>query len=193
MARGGRGVHHQAHRKPDLTGIISAAEKTDLLTLVTAITGKLDGEISSIFDATTVTSLPFENGHHHWLSRSLFQPHNKENVPPSSKLAPLAWGDGPGSYSGTHQPVNKQEKETLPPQLRELKKEALGYYRKWQTVILQRLRDMQVRESNIPPNSVRGRGRGVRGAIRGRGNFRGDFSTRPPTHATGSTVLPPIP
>ena len=42
MPRGGRGGHQHSSRKPvDLTGVVSLAEKNDLLTLVNAITEKL--------------------------------------------------------------------------------------------------------------------------------------------------------
>lgn len=68
------------------------------------------------------------------------------------------------------------------PQLRELKKEALIFFRKWQSIFLQRLRDISVMEPNGSQSNSRGRGRGTARAARGgrvarggRGGGRGDI------------------
>lgn len=79
----------------------------------------------------------------------------------------------------------------MTPQLRELKKEALLFFRKWQTTVLQRVRDVIVNDPNAPTTSFRGRGRGFRGAARGarggrggRGGGRGGL-----TLATGTSPI----
>lgn len=172
MARGGRGGGQQPLRRPvDLTGTISAAERNDLVTLVNAITEKVHNSISSIFDSPPVTPIQGENDHHHWLMLSLL--HRKENKPSHHGFHHKKTGEIPKSYDKTHQTIEKEEKEAMTPQLRELKKEALLFFRKWQTTVLQRVRDVIVNDPNAPTTSYRGRGRGFRGAARGARGGRG--------------------
>ncbi|KAM0486124.1 hypothetical protein ACHAPX_000826 [Trichoderma viride] len=111
-------------------------------------------------------------------------------------------------FDKTHDIIEKEEKEAMTPQLRELKKEALIFFRKWQTIVLQRVRDIAVSDQPGPQLSIRGRGRGMRGMPRGRGGGgRGGGLMRSPlTLATGpprapsnypdrslATQFPPIP
>ncbi|CAM1503862.1 Fc.00g014530.m01.CDS01 [Cosmosporella sp. VM-42] len=172
MARGGRGGGQQQPRRPvDLTGVITAAERNDLATLVNAITEKIHNGISSIFDSPPVTPVQIEHGHHHWLSLSLM--HRKENRPSSLPSQNNKSGQPSKTYAKTHQIIEKEEKEAMTPQLRELKKEALVFFRKWQTNVLQRIRDVNVNDPNSPQGSFRGRGRGFRGARGARGGRGG--------------------
>ncbi|CAJ0551720.1 Ff.00g056990.m01.CDS01 [Fusarium sp. VM40] len=193
MGRGGRGS--PVPRRPvDLTGNLSVAERNDLTTLITAITEKLHNDISVIFDSPPVTPTlgdVGDIGHHHWLALSL-QTNGKENVKPRSpslgKVVPkVAAASQPST--NTTQPTDKEGSETITPQLRELKKEALIFFRKWQSIFLQRLRDISVTEPTAPQSNMRGRGRGnmrgVRGgrvARGGRGGGRGGLAltTGPP-------------
>lgn len=187
MGRGGRGS--PVPRRPvDLTGNLSVAERNDLTTLITAITEKLHNDISVIFDSPPVTPTlgdVGDIGHHHWLALSL-QTNGKENVKPRSpslgKVVPkVAAASQPST--NTTQPTDKEGSETITPQLRELKKEALIFFRKWQSIFLQRLRDISVTEPTAPQSNMRGRGRGnmrgVRGgrvARGGRGGGRGGLA-----------------
>ena len=186
MPRGGRGGHNQPPRRPvDLTGTISLAEKNDLCTLVNAITEKIHKEISNIFDAPPLHLVENEQGHNHGLLRSLLHRDDKENKPPSYQPSSMAKGDGSKTYIKTHEIIEKEEQEALTPQLKELKKEALVFFRKWQNSILQRMRDINVNDPAQLQNNVRGRGRGMRGSpSRGRGG-RGAASPRARTLATG--------
>jgi hypothetical protein len=187
MGRGGRGS--PVPRRPvDLTGNLSVAERNDLTTLITAITEKLHNDISVIFDSPPVTPTlgdVGDIGHHHWLALSL-QTNGKENVKPrspsSGKGVPKVAAASQPSASAT-QPTDKEDSETITPQLRELKKEALIFFRKWQSIFLQRLRDISVTEPTVPQSNMRGRGRGnargVRGgrvARGGRGGGRGGLA-----------------
>lgn len=191
MARGGgRGGHpHPPRRQIDLTGTLSIAEKNDLMTLVNAITEKMCNEISTIFDSPPVSPVVGEHDHHNWLSLPLLHRRNrKENTIPNSQT--LQKGESSDSYKMAHNVIEKEEKEAMTPQLRELKKEALAYFRKWQASLLQRLKDIGVNDiqaAQAPQGSFRGRGRGnpIRAVFRGRGGRGGRASRGPLTLATG--------
>ena len=190
MPRGGRGGHPHPPRRPvDLTGAISQAEKNDLVTVVNAITEKMHNDISKIFDSPPVSPVSTDQGHHHWLSLPLLHrkdaTEDKENMPPSSY--PLQQiGEGSASYRNAHKIIEKEEKEAMTPQLRELKKEALAFFRKWQAVILQRIRDISISDPQSAQGGFRGRGRGVpRAGIRGRGGRGGKTGRGGLTLATG--------
>ncbi|KAI9158450.1 membrane protein [Paramyrothecium foliicola] len=125
MARGGRGGNQQAMRRSvDLTGIISLAEKNDLITLVNAITEKMHNDISTIFDSPPVAPLRGAHGHHHWLSLPLLHRHEKKMQAALDSHV----GDGSKTYDKAHHIIEKEETDAMTPQLRELKKEALGFY-----------------------------------------------------------------
>lgn len=172
-SRGGRGGHPNGTRRPvDLTGCVTLPEKNDLTTLVSAITEKMHNDISNIFDSPPVSPVSQETSHHHWLSLPLLHRRAKENVPPSSQTYQQA-GSSSKSYNKAHTSIEKEEKESITPQLRELKKESLAFFRKWQATLIQRLRDVNVTDPNAAQGNTRGRGRGgFRGAFRGR-NDRG--------------------
>lgn len=190
MGRGGRGGGQQAPRRPiDLTGTISIAEKNDLNLLVNAITEKLARDISNIFDSPPLTPIENEHGHHHWLSLSILHCKEKENRPPSSLSQPSLNGGASKPYIQAHQIIEKEEKEAMTPQLRELKKETLVVFRKWQAAILARLRDVVVNDIPTAPVNLRGsRGRGYRGGGRGRGGRGGSNARGTLTLTTGKIL-----
>ncbi|EHK49042.1 hypothetical protein TRIATDRAFT_163579, partial [Trichoderma atroviride IMI 206040] len=202
------GSTHGQRRPVDLTGILSIAEKNDLVTLVNAITERMARDISNIFDSPPVAPLQSDHDHHHhhWLLLSLH--HQKQHKPTSHSLMGIKRIGSSKPFDKTHDIIEKEEKEAMTPQLRELKKEALIFFRKWQTIVLQRVRDIAVSDQPGPQLSIRGRGRGIRGMPRGRGvGGRGGGMMRSPlTLATGpprapsnyvdrslATQFPPVP
>ena len=194
MARGSRGGHsHQTRRPVDLTGCISQAEKNDLTTLVNAITEKMHNDISIIFDSPPVSPVLAEKGHHHWLWLPLLhRDENKENIPTSSRMFQRGTGN-PVPYKKAHSIIKKEEKEAMTPQLGELKKEALAFFRKWQTAVLQRIRDINVSDPQAAQGNSRGRGRGlIRGGTRGRGGRGGKTGRGGLTLATGKGPSTPL-
>ncbi len=171
MPRGsGRGGHH-SRRLIEIQDTISVAEKKDLLTLVSAITDRQHNAISNIFDSPPVTPIDNHQGHHHWLAMPLHcKKESKLNILPSLhkyKASPEA-----SKYANAHDIIEKEEKEAMTPQLSELKKEALTAFKKWQALLLQRLRDINVTEPQLPQAQGATRGRG-RGGPRGGAGFRG--------------------
>ncbi|KAK7430531.1 hypothetical protein QQZ08_002823 [Neonectria magnoliae] len=166
MARGGRGGSQQPVRRPvDLTGIISIAERNDLATLINAITEKIHDGIINVFDSPPVTPIQDAHNQHHWLSLSLLsksQPGHPNNISQAKRASVV-----PNPCCKTLQVDGKESStEAIPPQLQELRKEALVFFRKWQTAVLYRVRDISVTDTTGPQPSFRGRGRGFRG-VRG--------------------------
>lgn len=80
----------------------------------------------------------------------------------------------------------------MTPQLSELKKEALAAFKKWQTLVLQRLRDITVNDPQSTQTVARGRGRGGRGGggFRGRGGRGGGIGRGGLTIGTGKDLKP---
>ncbi|KAG6008209.1 hypothetical protein E4U21_004808 [Claviceps maximensis] len=195
MARGSRGTGHQTARRPvDLTGIISPAEKNDFVMLVSAITENMHRDISNTFDSPPVRPIRGETEQHHWLSLPLLRRRgsNKENLSALNIFREKSRGLSTTNYKKTHQFVEDEQNEDMTPQLRELKKEALAYFRKWQSSVLLRLREINVNESipYVPGSRARGRG-GVRGGYRaGRGGRGGRGGTIVSTLATGPPRAP---
>ncbi|PHH85577.1 hypothetical protein CDD83_219 [Cordyceps sp. RAO-2017] len=148
MGRGGRGSGHASFRRlADLTGLVSIAERNDLTTLVSAITEKMHDDISTIFDSPPASAALAQHErlhhhhhnkqhHHHRFSLAIFNCHaaDKENdaLAASASQSNLG-GDGSKTYAKAHQIVEKEEAEAMTPQLGELKKEALLFFRKWQS------------------------------------------------------------
>lgn len=191
MGRGSRsGGQHAARRPVDLTGIISVAERNDFITLVNAITENMLKDMSDMFDSPPIRPVQGEPEHHNWMSLSLLphQESNKENFPGSStencrdRLA----GSDSTTYNSTHDIVKKEESDAMTPQLRELKKEALSFFRKWQSLVLQRLREISINDAASCPNGSRGRGRATRGPRGGRGIRGGRSNQAALTLATGN-------
>ncbi|KAG5971401.1 hypothetical protein E4U56_006810 [Claviceps arundinis] len=176
MGRGSRGSGHQTARLPvDLTGIISSAEKNDLITLVNAITETMHRDMSNMFDSPPVRTICEETEQDHWLSLPLRRRRgsNKENLSVLGKFRESLNGSPSATYEKAHRTIEKEENEAMTPQLRELKKEALLYFRKWQGSVLQRLREIIVNESVPYASGSRTRRRGVRGGNRGGRSDRG--------------------
>ncbi|KAJ6783567.1 hypothetical protein PWT90_09829 [Aphanocladium album] len=198
MGRGGRGAHAPLRRIADLTGVLSATEKSDLIILVTAITEKMYRDINSLFDSPQIPPLEGEGRVRNWLALALRQHEisDKENATPPSSFA----NKPVGSIVRKHSIHQGDADEELPSQLQELKKEAIAFFRKWQASLVQRLRDMAVTTMDEEFAS-RGRGRGFRGAPRGRGgrggkaNFRGvptvvpNALPRPPPNHVDPTLV----
>ncbi|RCI16514.1 hypothetical protein L249_2414 [Ophiocordyceps polyrhachis-furcata BCC 54312] len=189
MGRVSRGSGHPTFRRhTDLTGLISLAERNDLTTLVSAITDKMHNDISCIFDSPPVTPVLDHHDHHHWLSLALFKCAIVES---DAKSSPQISGDGSKAFAKAHKIVVKEEAEAMTPQLRELKKEALLFFRKWQTALLQRTREIHITDPTAPQGNPRprgARGRGVRPGVRpgiGRGGLT--LATGPPR--APSTVM----
>ncbi|KAM5384302.1 hypothetical protein ACJZ2D_001607 [Fusarium nematophilum] len=199
MGRGGRGGSMAPRRPVDLTGVLSVAERNDFVTLITAITETLHNNISLIFDSPPVTPVlgdSGDTGHHHWLSFSL--QNGKENIQPraSSQVHKPAQAYQPSKK--TTEATDKEDPETITPQLKELKKEALIFFRKWQAIVVQRFRDISVMDTNTPQANVRGRGRGSPRGMRGGRASRGARGGRgglamPLTLATGPPRAPSNP
>ncbi|KAJ3496805.1 hypothetical protein NLG97_g2381 [Lecanicillium saksenae] len=182
MGRGGRGAHAPLRRIADLTGVISATEKTDLIVLVTAITEKMYRDINGLFDSPQVPPLEGEGPIRNWLTLALRQHENsdKENAAP-----PNSFANRPARSAVRKPSVHQDDADAeLPSQLQELRREAVAFFRKWQASLLQRLRDLAV--TTVEEDfASRSRGRGYRGAPRGRGGRGGKPNGR------GSTVVIP--
>ncbi|KAG6025977.1 hypothetical protein E4U41_001385 [Claviceps citrina] len=194
MGRGSRGNGHQTARRPvDLTGIISLAEKNDFVTLVNAITESMHRDVSNMFDSPPVRPIRGDTEQHHWLSLPLLRRRgsNKENVLARDTFRENSHASSSPTYKKTHQIIEKEEHEAMTPQLRELKKEALAYFGKWQGNVLQRLREIHVNDSVPCVSGSRTRGRGVRGGYRAaRGGRGGRGGTVASTLATGPPRVP---
>lgn len=188
MARGRGGGNHSQRRAVDLTGIISIAERNDLETLVKAITERMARDISNIFDSPPVAPIQGDHGHHKWLLLPLLHHKQNRSASHSHSLMGLIHANSLNTYDKAREIIEKEEKQAMTPQLRELKKEALGFFDKWQSIVLLRVKNVAVNDQQCFQGSSRGRGRGLRGAPRGRGGGiggRGGGIIRPQTLATG--------
>lgn len=190
MPRGsGRGGHgHSARRPVDLTGILSVAERNDLSTLVIAITERMHTDISATFDSPVVTPIDAGNGHHNWLTLPLLCHKEGKKDISSVNSKPKHPKKRGKTYNKVYSTIEREEEEAMTPQLGELKKEALTFFRKWQSLILQRMKDVAVTEPKASHPGGRGRGRGFRGddSFRGRGGRGGKAGRGGLTLATGS-------
>ncbi|KAF4123815.1 Protein of unknown function (DUF726) [Geosmithia morbida] len=160
MARGSRGAASEQIRRPiDLSGHISANERNSLTVLVTAITDRMDQQISDIFDSPPVA--PDLRGEaYNWLLFSLTE---HRPLPRNSKDTEKQYSNALKNKKA-HEKCPVVEERSKGPQLQELKKEALASFLKWQGNLLQRIWDIDVRElpSSFqgPSGKPRGRGRG---------------------------------
>lgn len=198
MGRPSRGNGHQAARRPvDLTGILSVAEKNDFITLVNAITEKMHKDMSNMFDSPPVRPVQDEHELHHWLSLPLLhrRESNKENACTIDTFRGNSSNASSTTYAKTGQINEREESEAMTPQLRELKKEALAFFRKWQGNVLQRLKEIHVNDATSFPSVSRGRNRGARGAYRadraGRAGRGGRGGRGGPVALTLATGKPP--
>ncbi|KJZ80415.1 hypothetical protein HIM_00265 [Hirsutella minnesotensis 3608] len=200
MGRGSRGGGYQPFRRQaDLTGVITAVEKNEVNVLVCAITEKMHDDISVNFDSRSASPLPDEQGGHHQLSLAIYhrQGENKEDKAPEPISSPSKTaGAQSKSYARAHETLEREERETMTPHLRELRKEAIDSFRKWQGEIIRRTREMFVREAPGPQNAFRGRGgRAQRGGSRGntaRGGAITGRSSRGPFDDSPSSFQKPL-
>jgi hypothetical protein len=205
----------------DLRGVLSLAERDDLANLVLRILDRMGRQFTDAFDSRPVTPVETDNPNHGWIalplqnrgnvkavvgfpnspSSSLGEASNPNssnaNVSTSSNTAHDKTASRPGpsnghSYSRAHQIIEKEENEAMTPQLKELKKELSVVYKKWQTFVANRIRDVKVTDQAQPGQrgvntaaGGAGRGgrwsnaRGGRGARRGGGRGRGGFPIQP--------------
>ncbi|KAJ4153131.1 hypothetical protein LMH87_009635 [Akanthomyces muscarius] len=164
MPRGGRGGNAPPRRMVDLTGIISSTERSDLIILVTAITEKMYRDINGLFDSPPIPYMEGEGRDRNWLALALReqQSSDKENAVP-----PKTFANRPVGSAVRKPSLHEEEDDETPPQLQELRREAVAFFRKWQSSLLQRVKELAVTtvEEDV---ASRGRGRGSRGAPRGR-------------------------
>ena len=172
-----------SRRGVDLTGILSFAEKEDLVILVSRITEKMIRQMGEVFDSSPPTPTgPEAPNANTWVTISI----------PMDRLdlgdKPDIQSESDGTAGGTSIDTADHSTETNPSptldmpittqcqsQLGELKKELFLVFKKWQGVVLQRVRDIRVMETTLrdqfdDQNFFGGRGRGYRG---GRGRGRG--------------------
>ncbi len=167
---GGRGGGHPQRRFVDLTGIVSVAEKNDLIILVTAISEKMYRDINRLFDSQQVTPLD-DNGDemHNWLALALTlnqKPEKSLSQPSASVSGKPPRSPTTANYQSSD--TDSSDDQSVTPQLQELKREAIAFFRKWQAALLQRLRDIGVSDIEPEQASWRGRGRGMRSRSRAR-------------------------
>ncbi|OAA76189.1 DUF726 domain protein [Akanthomyces lecanii RCEF 1005] len=164
MPRGGRGGNAPPRRMVDLTGIISSTERSDLIILVTAITEKMYRDINGLFDSPPIPYMEGEGRDRNWLALALReqQSGDKENAVP-----PKTFANRPVGSAVRKPSLHEEEDDETTPQLQELRREAVAFFRKWQSSLLQRVKELAVTtvEEDV---ASRGRGRGSRGAPRGR-------------------------
>ncbi|KAL6826836.1 hypothetical protein J3E69DRAFT_355100 [Trichoderma sp. SZMC 28015] len=197
MARGRGGGNHSQRRAVDLTGIISIAERNDLETLVKAITERMARDISNIFDSPPVAPIQGDHGHHKWLLLPLLHHKQNRSASHSHSLMGLIHANSSNTYDEAREIIEKEEKQAMTPQLRELKKEALGFFDKWQSIVLLRVKNVAVNDQQCFQGNSRGRGRGLRGSPRGRGGIvSGRGPPRAPSNYADRDLAarhPPIP
>lgn len=182
-----------SRRGVDLTGIISFAEKEDLAILVSRITEKMIRQMGEVFDSSTpIPSGPGAPSANTWVTISIpMERLGKDDKPDIKSESNEAAGgtslDTADHYTKTilspalNMPITTQCQS----QLSELKKELFAVFKKWQGVVLQRVRDIRVMETTLQDhfedqNFFGGRGRGYRGGRAGGrgGRGRGGMVTR---------------
>lgn len=171
MVRGARGGAGQsARRQADLTGIVSEAEKNDLLILVDDITGNMLKHITDVFESPALVplqELTDASCHPNCMTQALQthrrnQERNRQN---GKKVDSTVKSSRPGTANSA-----RQESKPTPPQLAELRKESVLFFNKWQTTLTQKLKDITIIPAPIrSSDTVSGRARTGRGGHRGRG------------------------
>ena len=169
----------------DMTGILTVAERDDLITLIARITDKMSREISESFNPGPDAGAGPRERPGKWVNLfisktvSPVQPSSgqcldKINDNTSAGIPGVSVIDKNGGSLADHsqaKPVNQEPAS----QLSELKKELLLAFQKWQNIVLQRVRDLQISETTqigrgAVTDGLNGRGRGSRS---GRGGVRG--------------------
>lgn len=177
MGRGSRGGTHGPRRVADLTGIISVAERTELVNLINTITEKMLRDINSLFDSPPIDShSTSENADSlvNCLSLALHNYNCRQQQQVNIKLQSSRSSFDPKSRGSkiVHNIAAVEEKKSISPQLIELKKEAVAFFKKWQGNVLQKFRDINV-AAEPPVNSAPSTVKASRGIARGRSSGRG--------------------
>lgn len=173
-----------SRRGVDLTGIITFAEKEDLITLISRITEKIARQIGDAFDSPPPTPSDSESSAANaWVTISVpIENLSLENSPrdlqETDETTQVAASGGPSHGTLSLSPsMSSITHNGLEPQLGELKKELFVMFKKWQSTVLQRVRDIRVAADAHPQDYFDDqtyflrRGRGYRG---GRGGGRGN-------------------
>lgn len=171
MVRGARGGAGQSPRRQvDLTGIVSVAEKNDLLALVGDITENMLKNITSVFESPALAPLQeLTDGscHPNCMTQAL-QTHRRNqerNRQDGKKVNSAAKASRPGTANSA-----RPESKSTSPQLAELRKESVLFFNKWQTTLTQRLKEITILSPPVrSTDSAIGRSRGGRGGLRTRG------------------------
>ncbi|KAK4209520.1 hypothetical protein QBC37DRAFT_377958 [Rhypophila decipiens] len=172
MAPGGRQRPITPKREADFSSLLTAGEKTELLSLINKVNDHLQKQITQVFDSTCVEETTKPARVNFWSglpSRlrdlNIIKPHaqcprngnngrsiapQKENLNPSLQSAPSsdnqASDQAPDGSAG-------QAADTLPPRLQELKKEALAHFKKWQAAVNKRVADISVKKTGDAQNA----------------------------------------
>lgn len=183
-----------SRRGVDLTGIISFAEKEDLVILVSRITETMIRQMGDVFDSSTPTLVgPGTPNANTWVTISIPMERLGMDDKPDIKSESDETAGGTSVDTTDHNtgtiispalsmPITTQ----CQPQLSELKKELFAVFKKWQGVVLQRVRDIRVMETTLQDhyedqNFFGGRGRGYRGGRAGGRGGRGRGGVVPRT------------
>lgn len=184
-----------SRRGVDLTGIISFAEKEDLVILVSRITEKMSRQVGEVFDTYPSTpagpEVPKANT---WVTISIPMERLDLGDRPDIQSKSDGTAGGPSIDTADHSTktipspaLNTLITTQCQSQLGELKKELLVVFKKWQGVVLQRVRDIRVMETmqdhfddqsffggrDRGYRSGRGGGRGCRGGVVSRTTGKG--------------------
>jgi hypothetical protein len=142
MPSGGSRRPNTPKREADLSSLLTGSEKNELALLVTKITDTMQKQISHGFDSVAAGDLAEKGPPSFWnklpekLKDLSLTHHGKENQKPNT--------DTSDSKAAT-EVLDKAEQEALGPRLQELKKEALQFFRRWQTSVHRRLGDISVK------------------------------------------------
>lgn len=176
MARGSRSSAQTQRRPTDLTHIISVAERNDLIALASEISEKMLKDITGVFDSPSIPlqELPNVDNHFHCMSLALQNHRRRQQQEYSKTKQAIGKGWPPRAQNYPCDTVSLTKVQSSTPQLGELQKEAVAFFRKWQTATMQKLRDITVSPApvNVAQISETHRGRSVRGSARGRGGRR---------------------
>ncbi|PHH50194.1 putative membrane protein C6F6.13c [Ceratocystis fimbriata CBS 114723] len=190
MARG-RGGFGGGRRPVCLTGIISGGERDDLVNLLVTVTDVMATNMGSVFQDPSAMARS---------ARSALEMSQKENLPPkpidSNRNSSSSLN---GSFStSTSASATATEDEDMPVVLSELKKEMLTFFRKWQSALINRTRDLEANNPLPSPatsdTQISGRSRAGKGRPgRNSGHRVRNSMTGPKSTPVGSRTVQMIP
>jgi len=182
-------------READLSSLLNAFQRTDLITLTTAITDTMRQEILRMFEVSTG-----ESGDSHgaeaqkrssWhLLPATFDLKNldlnfKENAKPTARPSNLDNRRQGGNLDKkARDTLAKEEDEALNTPQAELKKEALANFDKWRSSIVKRVTDISAAKENTQASTSRPPGRASAGGTRSTGKSAGNSSKVNPVPKT---------